>query len=347
ELESSGGVIINSTKELDARISIGDASLFDTTSGSLYGIDANFLDVIYEKFSFSLGNLNDIKDLTEGEVNTVIISTALVKDFSLQKGDPLHLQIDGGNATYDYLNLTVKAALNAAPGFSGFSTSSGFFSGSDVLVSQATWSKLREIIHSEKDGPFGDLPIERIFFKIEDPETGPDPKFELDLSIKLGEFLSIHYPDSDNDVTLEEVEDAKAAARSGQTLFSTIMSLAVIISFFGLISSMYSSVQESQFEIGVMKSMGLKNSDVRNYLIFESTILTLSSGACGAVIGYILAYTFEFQTASFGDSPIIFVVPWFLLTFLFVTSIVVGVLGAVIPGRIVVRKSPVEILRRA
>lgn len=78
-----------------------------------------------------------------------------------------------------------------------------------------------------------------------------------------------------------------------------------------------------------------------------STILTLSSGACGALIGYILAYTFEFQSASFSESPIIFVVPWFLLTFLFVTSLIVGVLGAVIPERIVVSKSPVKILRRA
>jgi putative ABC transport system permease protein len=125
------------------------------------------------------------------------------------------------------------------------------------------------------------------------------------------------------------------------------MSLAVIISCFGLGSSMYSSVQESQFEIGVLKSMGLRNSDVRNYLIAESTILTLSSGACGAVIGYILAYTFEFQTASFSESPIIFVVPWFLLNFLFITSLIVGVLGAIIPGRVVVRRNPVEILRRA
>jgi len=129
-------------------------------------------------------------------------------------------------------------------------------------------------------------------------------------------------------------------------MFSTIMSLAVVISFFGLVSSMYSSVQESQYEIGVMKSMGLRNSDVRNYLIFESIILTLSSGSCGGLIGYVLAYTFEFQTASFSSSPIIFVVPWFLLSFLFITSMIVGVLGAVIPGRIVVKKSPVEILRR-
>ncbi len=337
----------NETKEYDASVRIGDASLFDTLSADVYGIAPNFLDILYNRITFSQGSLNDIKAVAEGELNTAIISTGLASEFNLKRGDPFRLRISTFNATYDILDLTVKAVLDAAPGFSGFSTGTGF-GGSDVWVSQETWQSLRQIIHTEKKplAPFGDLPIQKIFFKI-DPETGHDPDFELELGKKLGEFLSIYYPDAANEVTAEEVENAKESAASGQALFSTIMSLAVIISFFGLMSSMYSSVQESQFEIGVLKSMGLRNGDVRNYLIFESTILTLSSGACGALIGYILAYTFEFQSASFSESPIIFVVPWFLLTFLFVTSLIVGVLGAVIPGRIVVSKSPVEILRRA
>ena len=335
----------NETKEYDASVRIGDASLFDTLAANVYGIAPNFLDIIYNKLTFSQGSINDVKAVAEGELNTAVISTGLAKEFSLKKGDPFRLSISTFNATYDILDLTVKAVLDDAPGFSGFTTETGF-GGSDVWISQATWSSLRQIIHSEQAplAPFGDLPIQKIFFKIEDPEGNSE--FELELGIKLGEYLSIYYPDSGNAVTAEEVENAQESAASGQALFSTIMSLAVIISFFGLMSSMYSSVQESQFEIGVLKSMGLKNGDVRNYLIFESTILTLSSGACGALIGYILAYTFEFQTASFGDSPIIFIVPWFLLAFLFVTSLIVGILGAVIPGRIVVSKNPVEILRR-
>ncbi|UCG02918.1 MAG: ABC transporter permease [Candidatus Heimdallarchaeota archaeon] len=336
----------NETKEYDASVRIGDASFFDSLSANIYGIAPNFLDILYNRITFSQGSLTDITAVAEGELNTAVISTGLASEFNLKRGDPFRLRISTFNATYDILNLTVKAVLDAAPGFSGFSTGTGF-GGSDVWVSQETWQSLRQIIHSEKLlAPFGYLPIEKIFFKIEDPEAGHDPDFKLELGKKLGEFLSIYYPDAANEVTVEEVENAKESAASGQALFSTIMSLAVIISFFGLMSSMYSSVQESQFEIGVLKSMGLRNGDVRNYLIFESTILTLSSGACGALIGYILAYTFEFQSASFSESPIIFVVPWFLLTFLFVTSIIVGILGAVIPGRIVVSKSPVEILRR-
>ncbi|MFX0124246.1 MAG: ABC transporter permease [Candidatus Hodarchaeota archaeon] len=338
----------NETKEYDASVRIGDASLFDTLSANIYGIAPNFLNILYDKITFSQGSLNDVKAVAEGESNTAIISTGLASEFNLKRGDPFRLRITTFNATYDILDLTVRAVLDAAPGFSGFSTGTGF-GGSDVWISQKIWQTLRHIIHSEQKplAPFGDLPIQKIFFNIEDPETGHDPDFELELGKKLGEFLSIYYPDAANEVTAEEVENAKESAASGQALFSTIMSLAVVISFFGLTSSMYSSVQESQFEIGVLKSMGLRNGDVRNYLIFESIILTLSSGACGALIGYILAYTFEFQSASFSESPIIFVVPWFLLTFLFVTSIIVGILGAVIPGRIVVSKSPVEILRRA
>jgi len=262
--------------------------------------------------------------------------------------DPLRFVISTFNATYDVLDITVKAVLDAAPGFSGFSTGSPGFGGSDVLVSVETWQRLRDIIHSEKAPivPFGDTPIEKIFYKIDTSNVNVNSDFAYELAVKLGEFLSVHYANSGNSVTAEEIEAAQESAASGQALFSTIMTLAVIISFFGLMSSMYSSVQETQFEIGVLKSMGLRNSDVRNYLIAESTILTVSSGACGAIIGYILAYTFEFQTSSFSESPIVFVVPWFLLNFLFITSLIVGVLGAVIPGRIVVRKNPVEILRR-
>ena len=61
---------------------------------------------------------------------------------------------------------------------------------------------------------------------------------------------------------------------------------------------------------------------------------------------FISIFLFLLLFSSFSESPIVFVVPWFLLNFLFITSLIVGVLGAVIPGRIVVRKNPVEILRR-
>ncbi|MFW9992698.1 MAG: ABC transporter permease [Candidatus Odinarchaeota archaeon] len=338
----------NVTKEYDASVRVGDASLFDTKGASIYGISPNFVDIIYDRMVFSQGTIEDVKTVVGGELNTAIVSTGLATEFNLKVGDPFRLQISTFNATYDYQDLLVRAVLDAAPGFSGFTTDTGGFGSTDIWVSQNTWSLLRRIIHSEKTplAPFGDLPVEKIFYKISDPE-GSDSDFELELASILGEYLSVHYPDSNIDVTAEEIQQAKQAAKSGQSLFSTIMSLAVVISFFGLVSSMYSSVQESQYEIGVLKSMGLKNSDVRNYLIAESTILTLSSGSCGGLIGYILAYTFEYQSASFGNSPIVFVVPWFLLEFLFVTSLIVGVLGAVIPGRIVVGKSPVEILRRA
>ncbi|MHA2327469.1 MAG: ABC transporter permease, partial [Candidatus Hodarchaeales archaeon] len=213
----------NETKEYDANIRIGDASLFDTQSADIFGISPNFLDVIYPRIIFSQGSIDDVKKIAEGELNTAVISSGLASEFSLNVGDHFRLRLSTFNATYDILDLSVKAILDAAPGFSGFSTGTGF-GGSDVWVSQNTWKVLREIIHSEREpvAPFGDIPIQRIFYKIQDPMNGNDPDFELELGASLGEYLSVHYPDTDNDVTSEQIQEARISAASGQALFITI-----------------------------------------------------------------------------------------------------------------------------
>ena len=74
------------------------------------------------------------------------------------------------------------------------------------------------------------------------------------------------------------------------TLMEIILMFTVMICIFGLISSMYAVMLERKFEIGILRSMGLKAKNVRNMFLLESMIIMLAAGIMGTFIGTYCAY---------------------------------------------------------
>lgn len=110
-------------------------------------------------------------------------------------------------------------------------------------------------------------------------------------------------------------------------LMELILSFTIIISIFGLVSNMYAIMLERKFEIGILRSMGMKTRNVRNMFLVESLIILLSSGILGTVIGTYVGYLLETNMALMTEMPVIFKIPVDTLLRVFIISISVGFLG--------------------
>jgi putative ABC transport system permease protein len=73
-----------------------------------------------------------------------------------------------------------------------------------------------------------------------------------------------------------------------------IAGISLLVGAVGIANTMYTSVLERTREIGVMKAIGAKNSDVAWIFLIESGLLGLVGGMIGVVLGYGLSKTIEY-----------------------------------------------------
>lgn len=130
------------------------------------------------------------------------------------------------------------------------------------------------------------------------------------------------------------------------TVLIGIAAISLIIGGIGIMNTMYTAVLERTKEIGIMKAIGAKNSDVMWIFLIESGMLGIAGGIIGILLGAglaaiaaFLAQTvggFEYLKASF---------PLWLILGSLAFSFFVGVLSGILPARQAAKKNPVDSLR--
>ncbi len=121
--------------------------------------------------------------------------------------------------------------------------------------------------------------------------------------------------------------------------------ISVLVSAINTANTMITSVLERTKEIGVIKSIGARNSDVFGIFLFESGFLGFIAGIIGVFIGFVISYIGMVTLDSLGYG---FLKPNFS-PFLFIACIIfatiTGAVSGVIPARNASRTNPVEALR--
>jgi len=126
-----------------------------------------------------------------------------------------------------------------------------------------------------------------------------------------------------------------------------IAAISLLVGAIGIANTMYTSVLERTREIGVMKSIGAKNSDVLMIFLIESGLLGLVGGIIGVIIG--LSMSFGISTianSAFGSEilKINFSLPLVLGAIGF--SFFMGIISGVLPALQASKLEPVEALRK-
>ena len=125
-----------------------------------------------------------------------------------------------------------------------------------------------------------------------------------------------------------------------------IAAISLMVGGIGIMNTMYTSVLEKTKEIGVMKAIGARNSDIQLIFLVESGTLGLVGGLIGCIIGISLSKGVEIIAADQLNTTLLkaYVSPELILGAL-AFSFLVGCASGVFPARQAAQLKPVDALR--
>ena len=101
-----------------------------------------------------------------------------------------------------------------------------------------------------------------------------------------------------------------------------IATISLVLAFFLLLISMSHNVNETSWEFGVLRSIGLTKRQVMRLYLYEAYIVVICAAIFGVIVGFLTASAIAVQFYSFIELPIVLKFPWILFSILVGLSLV-------------------------
>lgn len=189
---------------------------------------------------------------------------------------------------------------------------------------------------------YNDFPISKVIFKL---------NFKKDLNelfYKLGDIINYdptYYVNTWSFFDFQKKLDK--ISRITSIIFNSVNLIILVFCFFNLSASMTINIKEQQKEISVLRSMGLTNSKLSFIYQAEAFVLIFTSCIIGIMVGTLVSFTMILQQIMFTNLPITFVFPYTKLFYLFIISIISGILSTIIPAKIMLSQSIANMLKNS
>lgn len=121
--------------------------------------------------------------------------------------------------------------------------------------------------------------------------------------------------------------------------------ISLVVSSIMIAIIIYTSVLERRKEIGVLRSMGARKTDISNVFIAESEMIGLIAGIIGVVIALILFMPLNIILESYLSVANLVHIEWWHAVMMIAISVVLSIIAGFIPSRIAAKKDPVKCLR--
>jgi len=297
--------------------------LDETISATVKGIDTKVWKNI------ELTKLESGRYLSQGDKNSVVISNSIAKD-KFKQNIQLNRQV-----TIEGKPFRVVGILEE---------SSGFGSSNSIIYMpiETARTTLEEVGKKE----FGSIEI-----KIKDVNLIDETLEQIETRLMLARAVN----ENTKDFTVSSVkalQETISEALGTMTLFlSAIAAISLLVGSVGIANTMFTTVLEKTKEIGIMKSVGARNSDILSIFLLNSGMIGLSGGIIGGIFGILgsqLISTIFIRgmmmggKASSGSSVI--VTPQIVLLVLGF-SVLIGIISGVIPAYRASKMKPVDALR--
>jgi putative ABC transport system permease protein len=131
-----------------------------------------------------------------------------------------------------------------------------------------------------------------------------------------------------------------------QAVLIGVATISLLVGGIGIMNTMYTSVLERTQEIGVMKAIGAKNSDVLSIFLIEAGVLGMVGGIVGILIGIGFSELVSIAAvAATGTTIFQAYFPWYLIVGSLAFSFIVGSVSGLVPAIQASRLKPVDALR--
>ncbi|HKL23874.1 MAG TPA: ABC transporter permease [Candidatus Nanoarchaeia archaeon] len=130
-----------------------------------------------------------------------------------------------------------------------------------------------------------------------------------------------------------------------QIFIIIVASISIIIGSIGIINTMTTSVLERKKEIGIMKAIGAKNSEIFNMFLVESGLLGLVGGIVGIIIGETIGYFGTIGINNFFGSSASPEINFVLIIGSLVGSFLIGAIAGISPALKAAKQDPVNAIR--
>lgn len=163
-----------------------------------------------------------------------------------------------------------------------------------------------------------------------------------DRLISQGFLISAH---------VDLVNQARKITNFITTVLGVFGITALVVSAIGMFNTMIVGFLERIYEVGILKSIGATDTDIRNLFLMESTIMGLLGGAGGVIIGVatgkILNFSLNIVAVRLGGKPFeLFLTPWWFIALIMLLSLLIGLMSGLWPAHRATRLSPKEAFTR-
>ncbi len=331
-------------EETKFRTTVGDMMDFDAVDAGFIGINEEFVDLI-DKNLLIWKSVGSNTEYSFNELfthnDTCIIAKSIASLIGIRDVgeyvritffDP-QIENDPGNVTL----FRVVGISGGIPGFFNFRTNEMSAYGGGVMVSLENYMHLMKI-----DNPGeSNMIVDKVFINLIE-------KSEENIKETKDDIRNM-YQEKDIiiDDAISKINFMEGMTERQSFLMELILMFTIMISIFGLVSSMYAVILERKFEIGILRSMGMKNRNVRNMFLIESMIILLAAGIMGTIIGTYTGYLLQTTMGLMTEMPTIFTLPIDTLLRVFILSISFAFLGTyVILVKFFYKKTIMDIFRQ-
>ncbi len=147
--------------------------------------------------------------------------------------------------------------------------------------------------------------------------------------------------------TPEEILNSFKAILNIITYFlAGVAAISLLVGGIGIANTMYTSVLERTKEIGVMKAIGAKNSDILTIFLIESGLLGLIGATIGVLLGYGASKTIELVVTTLYDTTLLQVsAPGYLIFGCLLFGFLIGAISGILPAYQASKTNVVQALR--
>ncbi len=295
--------------------------------GTLYAADARLASASYlSRADFHQGG-PEAFDLGNG---SVVLSRALATALDVEMGGVVSAGREGRRSL-----LTVAAVLNSLPGFPYEVSQTGRVSDGR----QAAFVSFEQHRYLSNDSATARR-YSSIFLRVSEGRS-PERVGE-DVVARLGDQEGVRVS-----VTQTNVRSVVEATSFLDVIFSAVLIGMMMVAVFSLMSNLYASIKEREFELGVLRAVGFRRSQLLLYLLLEGLAVALGAVLLGVLVGLAVGYIMVWFIGLLSVIGLRFVLPWSVMALALVAAVASSALGVALTARYVTRRELIELIRRA